>query len=94
MIHAGIRSYRSALLFYRVNILSSITVLSRGRVPVSLFPMNSLILVLQSVAIQQGKAVDRLPLAIPMTDLLSYYDSRLHADAIMLPEAILLTLKI
>ena len=41
---------------------------------------------LESVAIQQSKAADRLPLAIPMTDLLSYYDSRLLADAIMVPE--------
>ena len=39
-------------------------------------------------------AEDRLTLAIPASDLLSYYDSRLLADAITVSEGLLLTLNI
>ena len=46
------------------------------------------------VAIQQSKAADRLSSAIPMTDLLSFYDSRFLPDAITVPEGLLLTLNI
>ena len=60
----------------------------------SLIPMESLMVILQQVAIEQATSTDRLSLAIPMTDLLSYYDSRLLDDALTVPEGLLLTLKI
>ena len=93
MIHASIKSYPSALFAYRMNLLNAIPVLLRSHLPMSLTPMDSLIVILESVAIQ-SKAADRLSLAIPLTDVLSYYDSRLLADAITVPEGFLLTLNI
>ena len=42
----------------------------------------------------RANAGDRLSLAIPMSDLLSYYDSRLLADAVTVSEGLLLTLNI
>ena len=39
-------------------------------------------------------AADRFSLAIPMTNLLTFYDSRFCADAITVPEGLLLTLNL
>ena len=94
MVHASIKAFRSALYAFRMNILNSIPVILRGHLPMSLIPMESLLVILERVAIEQSKATDRLSLAIPMTDLLSYYDSRLLADAVTVPEGILMTLSI
>ena len=94
MVHASIKAFRSALYAFRMNILNSIPVILRGHLPLSLIPMDSLLVILERVAIEQSKATDRLSLAIPMTDLLSYYDSRLLADAVTVSEGILMTLNI
>ena len=94
MVHASIKAFRSALFVFRMNILNSIPVILRGHLPMSLIPMESLLVILERVAIQQSKATDRLSLAIPMTDLLSYYDSRLLDDAVTVPEGLLMTLNI
>ena len=77
-----------------MNPLNDIPVLLRGHLPMSLTLMDSLIVILENVATQQSETADRLQLAIPMTDLLSYYESRLLAYAITVPEGLLLTLKI
>ena len=94
MIHAGVKSYRSALFAFRMNILNSIPVLLQGHLPMSLIPMESLLAILDSVSLRQSKAEDRLSLAIPTSDLLSYYDSRLLDDALTVSEGLLLTLNI
>ena len=92
MIHASVKRYRSALLAFRMNILNSIPVLLRGHLPMSLIPMESLLAITHIVSLRQSKAEDRLTLAIPASDLLSYYGSRLLADAITVSEGLLLTL--
>ena len=60
----------------------------------SLIPIESLLVILERLAIQQSKASDRLSLAIPMTDLLSYYGSSLIAVAVTVPEGLLMTFSI
>ena len=70
MIHASVQSYRSALFAYRMNLLNAIPVLLRGHLPVSLIPMESLMVILQQVAIEQATSTDRLSLAIPVTFVL------------------------
>ena len=94
MLHEIIKSYRSALFAYRMNFLNAILVLLRRHLPMLLIPMHSLTGNLESVAIQHSKAADHFSLAIPMTDLLSYNDSRLLADAITVSEGLLLTFNI
>ena len=94
MIHASVKSYRSALFAFRMNILSSIPVLLKGHLLMWLIPMELLITIMDSVSLRQSKAEDCLILAIPASDLLSYYDSRLLADAITVSEGLLLTLNI
>ena len=92
MIHPNVKSYRSALFGFRMNISNSIRVLLKGHLPMSLIPMDSLLAIMDSVSLRQSKAEDRLTLAIPAEDLLSYYDSRLLVDAITVSDGISLTL--
>ena len=94
MIHASVKSYRAVLFAFRMNILNSIPVILRGHLPMSLVPTESLLAILRSVAMKQATAEDRLILAIPMSDLLSYFDSKLLADAITVNEGLLMTLNI
>ena len=93
MIHAIVKSYRSALFTFRMNILNPIPVLLEGHLPMSLIPTELLLAIMDSVSLRQSKAEDRLTLAIPASDLLSY-DSRFLADAITVSEGLLLTLNI
>ena len=60
----------------------------------SLVPTESLLAILRSVAMKQRTAEDRLSLAIPMSDLLSYFDSKLLADTITVHKGLLMTLNI
>ena len=77
MTHASIKSYCSALFPYCMNLLNAIPVVFlQGHLPMSLIPMVSLFVNLESVAIQQSKAADGLSLPFPMTNLSSYYASR------------------
>ena len=94
MIHASVKSYRSALFAFHMNILNSIPVLLKRLLLMSLVPMESLIAIMDSVSLRQLKAEDRLTLALPASDLLSYYDSRLLADNITVSEGLLSTLNI
>ena len=64
-IHACVKSYRSALFAFRMNILNSIPVLLKGHLSMSLIPMESLLAIMDSVSLRQAKAGNRLTLAIP-----------------------------
>ena len=93
MIHASVKSYRSACFAFRRNLLNSNLTLLQGCLPMSLIPMNSLLAILNSVAFQQAKAADRVSLALPTSDLLSYYYYRLLADAVTISEGLFCPLK-
>ena len=60
----------------------------------SVIPMQSLVVIMDSVSLRQSKFEDRLTLAMRASDLLSYYDSRWLADAFTVSEGILLTLNL
>ena len=60
----------------------------------SLVPRESLLAILNSVYDSQKSANDRLTLAIPMKDLLSYYDAKLLSEISTMQQSILLTLAI
>ena len=61
MIHASVKSYRSALFAFRMNILNSvIPVLLEGHLPMSLIPMETFLAIMDSVSLRQSKADDRL----------------------------------
>ena len=94
MIHASVKSYCSVLFAFRMDILNSIPVWLKGWLPMSLVLMELLIAIMDSVSLRQAKADDCLTLAVPASDLLSYYDPSLLADAITVSEGLLLTLNI
>ena len=60
----------------------------------SLVPRESLRVIPESVYNNQKDAADRLTLAIPMTDLLSFCDAELLREITTVQEGLLLTLAI
>ena len=93
-LYADTKSYGAALYAYKVNLLSSIPILLSNRLPMSLVPRESLRAILDSVYNSQKDASDRLTLAIPMQDLLSYYDAKLLREVSTIKQGLLLTLSI
>ena len=65
MTHASVKSYRSDLFGFRMNILNSIPVLPEGHLPMSLNSIESLLAILFSVSLRQWEIEDDLTLAIP-----------------------------
>ena len=64
------------------------------RLHISLVPRKLLIKILDAVHDRQKNAPDRLTLAIPMTDILSYYDAKLVQEISTVEDEFLLTLAI
>ena len=64
------------------------------RLPISLVPGKSLIKILDSVHDSQNNTPDPLNLALPMTDILSYYDAKLVQEISTVEDELLLTLVI
>ena len=93
-LYADIKSYRAALYSFRINVISAIPTLLDKRLPISLVPRKSLIKILDAVNDSQKNAPDRLTLAIPMTDILSYYDAKLVQEISTVEDGLLLTLAI
>ena len=94
VLYSDIKGYRSAPYTFRINLLNSIPILLSKRLPMSLVPRNSLLKILDSVHDSQKHASDRLTLAIPLPDILSYYDAKLLREISTLDEGVLLTLSI
>ena len=74
---SSIRSYRAALVAYRINLLNSLSHLSFGRLPLSLVDRAVLSDILMEVATDQLREPDRLTLAVPLDDILAYYEMTL-----------------
>ena len=94
MVYANIKAYRSALYAYHMNLMNSIPSVLKRYLPMSLISRESLLSILSEVASGLVKSGNRLSLAIPMPDLLSYYDAQLLQDVISLPEGLVMTLSI
>ena len=60
----------------------------------SLVPRQSILALLESVASEQGRSKDRLSLAIPMDEILSYYGSRLLRDVITIDQSLIMRIAI
>ena len=95
LLYADVKSYRSAIYTYRMNVLNSIPILLQQHLPMSLVPKESLLAILKSVGDELVLSGSRLSLAIPAnSDLLSYYDAKLLRDVVTVPEGLILTLSI
>ena len=94
LFYSNVKSYRAALFAYRLNLLISLPALLNKFVPMSLLDRPSLEKVLTIVQNIQNKARDRLTLAIPFQETLSYYESQVLQDIVALPEGLLITMSI
>ena len=95
LLYSDVKSYRSAVYTYRMNILNLIPTLLQQHLPMSLVPKSSLSAILKSVASELVTTGSRLSLAIPPnSDLLSYYDAKLLRDVLTVREGLILTLAI
>ena len=77
LLYADIESYRAALFLFRINVIIAIPTLLDKRLPISLAPRKSLIKIFDTVQDSQKNAPDCLTLAMPMTNILLYYDAKL-----------------
>ena len=93
-LYADIKSYRVALYSFRINVINAIPTLLDKRLPISLVHRKSLIKILDAVHDSQENVLDRLTLAIAMTDILSYYDAKLVQEISTVEDGLLLTLAI
>ena len=93
-LYADIKSYRAALYSFRINVINAIPTLLGKRLPISLVPRKRLIKILDAVHDSQKNAPDRLTLAIPLTDVLSYYDAKLVQETSTVEDGLLLALAI
>ena len=93
-LYADIKSYRAALYSFRINVINAIPTLLDNSLPISLVPRKSLIKILDAGHDSQKNAPDRLTLAIPMTDILSYYDAKVVQEISTVEDGLLLTLAI
>ena len=94
LLYSDVKSYRAALYSYRLNLLNSIPTLLRKHLPMSLVPRELLMAILDHVGREQYKAADRLSLALPTSDLMSYYDAKLLRDVITVEKGLIVTLAI
>ena len=88
------KSYHAAQFAHRLNLLNSLPALLNKFVPVSLLDRLSLEEVLTIVQNIQIKARDRVTLAIPFQETLSYYETQLLQDIVALSEGLLITMSI
>ena len=94
VVYADITSYKTALYAFKTNVLNSIPTLLDQRLSMSLVPRKSLLAVIDAVYKSQKEENHRLTLAIPPSDIPSYYDAKLLRDVTTIEEGLLLNLAI
>ena len=85
---ANIKSYRGALYTYRINMMNSIQPLLKNYLLMSLVPRQALLAILEDVASEQWRKSDRLSLAIPMDEIIAYYESQLLRDVLVVEQGL------
>ena len=79
---------------YRNNMMNSIQPILNHYLPMSLVPRQSLLTILENVAAEQSRSKVRRSLAIPMDEILSYYESRILRDVITVDQGLLMRIAI
>ena len=88
VVYADITSYKAALYAFKTNVLNSIPTLLDQRLPMSLVPRESLLAIIDAVYKSQKEENHRLTLAIPPSDIHSYYDAKLLRDVTTIEEGL------
>ena len=69
-----IKSYRAAVFSYKLTNLNSVMAMVNKLIPMALLPRTVLEEILKAVVIRQTEANERISLAIPTNQLLTYYE--------------------
>ena len=69
-----IKSYRAAVFSYKLTNLNSVMAMVNKLIPMALLPRTALEEILKAVVIRQTEANERISLAIPTNQLLTYYE--------------------
>ena len=91
---ANMKSYRGAIYTYRINTMNLIQPILNNYLPMSLVPRQSLLTILENVAAEQSRSKDRLSLAIPMDEIISYYESQLLQDVVTADQGLVMGMAI
>ena len=91
---ANIKGYRGAVYSYRINMMNSIQPILNSYLPMSLVPRQSLRTILENTAAEPSRSKDRLSLAVPMDEMISYYESRLLRDVITVDQRLVMRIAI
>ena len=74
--------------------MNSIQPILNQYLPMSLVPRQPLLTILENVAAEQSRSKDRRSLAIPMDEIISYYDSRLLRDVTTVDQGLVMRIAI
>ena len=91
---ANIKSYRGALYTYKINMMNSIQPILNQYLPMSLVPRAALTAILDDVASEQWRKSDRLSLAIPMDEIIAYYELQLLRDVLVVEQGLIMRIAI
>ena len=91
---ASFKSYRGALHTYKINTIDSIQPLLKNYLPMSLVPRQPILAILDDVASEQWIKSERLSLAIPMDEIIAYYESKLLRDVLVVEKGLIMRIAI
>ena len=91
---ANIKSYRSALYTYKINMMNSLQPLLNNYLLMSLVPRKALLAISDDVASEQWRKSDRLSLGIPMDEIIAYYESQLIRDVLVVEHGLIMRIAI
>ena len=94
IIITALQSFRTALWSYRATILDAIPGLAKGMLPMSLVPRTVLLDILERINNGQARHQGHLTLALPLDDILRYYETPLAQRAETTEDGLLLTIAI
>ena len=74
--------------------MNSIQPLLNNYLPISLVLRQALLAILDDVASEQWRKSDRLSLAIPMDEIIAYYESQLLRDVLVVEQGLIMRIAI
>ena len=90
----AIRRYRGAIYTYRNNMMNSFRTILSNYLPRSLVPRQSLLTILENVTAEEIRSNVRLSVAIPMDEIVSYYESRILRDVVTVDQGLVMRIAI
>lgn len=93
-IFTNIKSYRVAIYAYKNNLITSLNTMLNNYIPMTLLPKEHLQKILEKLANEHFFSKDRLALAIPAKDILTYYETKLLTRVTSSEHGLLFTISI